>query len=325
MSEPIDEFAWIDSLRSLTHGDSRALNLQDDAAVIPGRPGWDLVISKDAMVEGVHFLSREERSVVARRLIRTALSDLAAKAAQPFGYFLMTAWPAGGDPADRAGFIQGLAADGEQFGIALLGGDTVSTPGPMTVCATVLGWAPAGRTLLRSGALAGDTLVVCGFIGDGRLGLEALRGAIPDHDGSLANHYRLPTPLLSLRSALIEHARAAADVSDGLLADAGHIASASGVGLTIELERIRLSPAAASWCDAQSSPVAARLTLATGGDDDALVCAVAPDKAERFVNAVEALGAPASVAGSFTGGGRLRVIAGGRELEVASLGWRHAG
>ena len=106
---------------------SGRLGLADDVAVLPGRPGFDLVISKDAMVEGVHFSTDEAADVVARRLLRTSLSDLAAKAATPFGYFLMTAWPADRTEAYRAAFRTGLERDGRAFGVALLGGDTILT------------------------------------------------------------------------------------------------------------------------------------------------------------------------------------------------------
>src|SRR5579871_4376638 len=140
MSGRPDELDWIAALRPLA-ASAPALGLLDDAAVLPSRPGFDLVISEDAMVEGVHFLPGEAADVVARRLLRTNLSDLAAKAAEPFGYLLMTAWPAGRGAADREAFAGGLAEDGERFGLALLGGDTVSTPGPLTVSATILGWA----------------------------------------------------------------------------------------------------------------------------------------------------------------------------------------
>ena len=323
MSDPPDEFAWIARLRPLTLGDPRALGLMDDAAVLPARPGFDLVISKDAMVEGVHFLAGESPEIVGRRLIRAALSDLAAKAAEPFGYFLLTAWPDDRDGAWREAFARGLAADGEAFGLALLGGDTVSSPGPLTVCATVLGWTPAGGTVLRSGARAGDALIVCGPIGDGWLGLKAARGEIADPDGWLAARYRLPTPLLSLRQALRDHASAAADVSDGLLADAGHVAEASGLGLAIDLDLLPLSPPAAAWLAGQGDLAAARLALATGGDDYALVCAVDPGSAEAFARAVQTLGVAVASVGWFTRIAGLAVRAAGAPVAADRLGWRH--
>jgi len=318
-----DEFAWIAGLRPLTRGDARALHLKDDAAVLPSRPGFDLVISQDAMVEGVHVLAGEAPDVIARRLLRTSLSDLAAKAAEPFGYFLMTSWPADRDEAWRDAFAKGLAVDGEAFGVALLGGDTVSTSGPLTVCATVLGWAPSGRTVLRSGARAGDALMVCGPIGDGWLGLGAARGRVADPQGRLANHYRLPTPLLMLREALGEYANAAADVSDGLLADAGHIAEASGLGLAIDLAALPLSAEAAAWREAQTDPVAALAKLATGGDDYAIVGAVSPERMALFAEAVTAEGVQVGRVGTFVAEPGVAVSVEGARVEIDRLGWRH--
>jgi thiamine-monophosphate kinase len=324
MPKPVDEFDWIASLRGLTRGDASALGLMDDAAVIPGRPDFDLVISKDAMVEGVHFPAGEAPDIIARRLLRTSLSDLAAKAAEPFGYLLLTAWPPGLDDAWRAQFRGGLEADGEAFGVALLGGDTVSTPGPLTVSATVLGWAEAGRAVLRSGARAGDALVVCGPIGDGWLGLMAVRGEIEDPGGALAKHYRLPPPLLALSAPLLAHARACADVSDGLIADASHIAEASALALAIELADLPLSAAASRWLAAQPDQAASRIVLASGGDDYALVCAIDPTQAAPFMAEVEALGVPARVAGSFVSAPGLMVTVGGRRVEPDRTGWRHS-
>jgi thiamine-monophosphate kinase len=324
MTGPVDEFDWIASLRGLTRGDARALDLTDDATVVPGRSGFDLVISKDAMVEGVHFPVGEAPDVIARRLLRTSLSDLAAKAATPFGYLLMTAWPPGRDEAWRGRFRAGLEADGEGFGIALLGGDTVSTPGPLTLSATVLGWAEAGRAVLRSGARAGDALMVCGPIGDGWLGLMAARGEIPDPDGALATRYRLPAPLLTLRAPLLAHARACADVSDGLIADAGHVAEASSVGLAIELADLPLSAAAGRWLAGQTDTAAARIALASGGDDYALVCAVGPAEAASFTAEVEALGVPARLAGSFVAASGVTLTVHGEGVETGRTGWRHS-
>src|SRR5580658_2015206 len=152
MSGPPDEFDWIAALRPLALGQHAALGLMDDAAVLPARPGFDLVISEDAMVEGVHFLEGEQADIVARRLLRTALSDLAAKAAEPFGYTLTVAWPPARTWDDRLAFIRGLQEDGWLYDVSLLGGDTVSTTGPLVVSATVFGWSPAERVVPRSGA-----------------------------------------------------------------------------------------------------------------------------------------------------------------------------
>ncbi|HEY3797061.1 MAG TPA: thiamine-phosphate kinase [Caulobacteraceae bacterium] len=320
MSDPPDELDWIAALRPLATSDA-ALGLMDDAAVVPSRPGFDLVISEDAMVAGVHFLADEDAGVVARRLLRTNLSDLAAKAAEPFGYTLMTAWPSGRAWTDQQAFIAGLAEDGERFGVNLLGGDTVSTPGPLTVSATMFGWVPAGRAVRRGGARAGDALVVLGVIGDGYLGLKAARGEIEDRRGELARAYRLPEPMLEARAALRAHASAAADVSDGLIADAGHIAEASGLALSLELERMPMSLQADNWLGAQPDKTAAMLALATGGDDYAIVCATAHPR--ELLEMAEAYDVGGAVAGSFAAGSGITVRYRGGPLSPASFGYRH--
>src|SRR4051812_11414189 len=224
----MSEFEDIAKLfRPLTFGAPEALNLEDDAAVIPSRPGFDLVVTKDAIVEGVHFLPGDAPSDVAKKLLRVNLSDLAAKGAEPYGVFLAVAWPAGTSDMAREIFAAGMGEDLKLFGAALFGGDTVSTPGPFTASLTALGWVAAGRMVRRSGAKPGDRLLVSGRIGDGGLGLLAAQGGLQElelsHRGRLLKRYRAPEPRLDLREALLAHAAAAADVSDGLLADAGHI------------------------------------------------------------------------------------------------------
>jgi thiamine-monophosphate kinase len=320
MSEPPDEFEWIEALRPLTRGEPAAFGLMDDAAVLPARPGYDLVVSEDAMVEGVHFLEGEDACIVARRLLRTSLSDLAAKAAEPFCYTLMIAWPASRDWNDRLAFIRGLDHDGALFNIALLGGDTVSTPGPLTVSATVLGWAPVDGAVPRSGALPRHELVVCGLIGDGYLGLKAARGEIPDA-GGLASKWRLPEPLLILRDALRAHAAAAADVSDGLIADALHLADASQCGVVLDLGLMPISDAARDWVVSRDDKGQALLELASGGDDYAIVCAAA--EGEALVKAAEACGVRAAVVGAFVPRPGLDVRYDGQRLTPHKLGYRH--
>src|SRR6059058_548763 len=174
-----DEFGEIARLfRPLTGGAPGAFDLLDDAAVVPQRAGFDLVVTKDAMVEGVHFPVGEAPDLVARKLLRVNLSDLAAKAAEPFACFLAVAWPPAYGPAERAAFARGLGEDLRAYGVALLGGDTVRTPGPFTASLTALGWVPEGRMLRRAGARPGDVLAVSGTIGDGTLGLAAILGEI---------------------------------------------------------------------------------------------------------------------------------------------------
>jgi thiamine-monophosphate kinase len=312
-----DEFGEIERLfRPLTRGAAGAFDLLDDAAVVPQRAGHDMVITKDAVVEGVHFPFGEAPDLVARKLLRANLSDLAAKAAEPFACFLAVAWPVGFQPWDRERFAMGLAADLEAFDVQLLGGDTVSTTGPFTASLTALGWVPEGRMVRRAGAKPGDLVYVSGTIGDGTLGLAAVKGEIEDPTGHLAYRYRLPEPRLELRDALRSFASAAADVSDGLVADARHIARASGVRLEIDLDRLPLSGAAATWLEAQADIAAALLRLGTGGDDYEVVC-TAPASAPKPPGL--------TLVGAVTTGEGVEVRAAGRVLDPGTGGWRHLG
>ncbi|WP_371132671.1 thiamine-phosphate kinase [Phenylobacterium sp.] len=312
---PDAEFGEIARLfRPLTRGAPEAFALLDDAAAIPSRTGFDLVITKDAVVEGVHTPVGEDPALIARKLLRANLSDLAAKAAEPFGYFLAIAWPKGYAAQGRARFAAGLDLDGAAFDLKLLGGDTVSSAGPLTASVTMLGWVATGTMVRRAGAKAGDRVLVSGTIGDGWLGLAAARGEIADPDGYLVGRYRLPQPRLDLRPLLLAHASAAADVSDGLVADAGHIATASGIGVRLDLDRIPLSPQAALWLAAQPDRAHGLIALATGGDDYEVVCTAAPDQAE-------AMGL--TQIGEMTAGEGMTTFVDGRPVDAGPGGWRH--
>lgn len=314
MSGP-DEFEQIARLyRPLTRGAPEAFDLLDDAAAIPSRPGFDLVVTKDALVEGVHFLAEDAPELVARKLLRVNLSDLAAKGAEPYGYFLAVSWPAGRGYEDREAFARGLDLDGRAYDVRLLGGDTTSTPGPLTASLTLLGWTPAGRMVRRGGARPGDLVAVSGTIGDAALGLEAARGRLRDPDGALADRYRLPRPRTDLAGWLREHAHAAADVSDGLVADAGHVARASGLAIRLDLDRLPLSDAARDWLERQPERAAALVRLATGGDDYEVVCTVAPD-----TPLPEAL----TVIGEVREGAGVEAWTGCRPVATGAGGWRH--
>jgi len=325
----LDEFDQIANLfRPLAFGAPEALDLMDDAAVIAGRPGFDMVITKDAMVEGVHFLSQDPLDLTARKLLRVNLSDLAAKGATPFGYFLAVAWPVACDEAKRRRFADGLGLEQRAHGFSLLGGDTVSTPGPLTASVTLLGWVEAGRMVKRGGARDGDIVLVSGVIGDGGLGLQAARGELDalgaDAVAYLADRYRLPSPRLELGRPLRDYANAAADVSDGLLADAGHIGEASGLAIVIDLERLPLSAAAQSWLAHQADPVAAHGALATWGDDYEVVCTVAPRSVDRMVAAAAHVGAALTAVGEVRAGRGVSALWRGIEIAVGRTGWRHA-
>ena len=273
------------------------------------------MITKDAVVEGVHFLPEDPPDLVARKLLRVNLSDLAAKAAEPFGYLLAVAWPERWNAIARSRFAAGLGQDQTEFGLVLLGGDTVSTPGPMTASVTAIGYAPEGRAVRRSGARPGDRVFVTGAIGDGWLGLQAARGELTtlsaEHPAQLAERYRLPRPRVDLRGMLQDRASACADVSDGLIADLSHLARASGVAAAVDLEAVPLSPGARAWLEQQPDRTAALVRLVTGGDDYELV----------FSARGEAPGA--TYIGEISEGEGVRVRLGGRDIPIQRPGWSH--
>jgi thiamine-monophosphate kinase len=324
----VDEFESIARLlRPLTQGAPEALGLMDDAAVVLQRPGFDLVISKDAMVEGVHFLAEDPMDLVARKLLRVNLSDLAAKDAEPYAYLLAAAWPARCGWPEREAFARGLAQDQQAFGVTLIGGDTSSTPGPLALSLTILGWTPAGRLVKRSGARPGDRVLVSGTIGDGALGLQAAQGRLvgigEGETAWLADRYRLPQPRLQLAGLLREHASAAADVSDGLVADAGHIAEASGVAITLDLEHVPLSEPARAWLSRQEDRAAALVRLATGGDDYEVVMTAPPGAVTSLVDGARRAGLALTDVGTVTRGESVSVLLEGQPLTIERRGWTH--
>jgi thiamine-monophosphate kinase len=244
------------------------LDLADDAALLAPPFGRELVISADAMVAGVHFLPDDPPDLIGRKLLRVNLSDLAAKGATPLGYLMTVSAPRGTPDAWFAGFAAGLAADQATFGITLLGGDTTSTPGPLSLSLTIIGHVALGQMVRRIGAKPGDGVWVTGTIGDGALGLAVAQGRLADPTGYLLDRYRLPCPRVGLNLAGI--ASAAMDVSDGLVQDLGHLCRAAGLGATIESVVVPLSAAAHA---AGPDWIADRLT---GGDDYEVLMAVPP-------------------------------------------------
>ena len=251
------------------------LGLTDDAALLTPPPGRALVLTADAMVAGVHYLPDDPPDLVARKLLRVNLSDLAAKGAVPLGYLLTVSVPVDTPDAWFARFAAGLAADQAAFGLTLLGGDTTGTPGAATLTATLIGHVAPGGMVRRGGAVTGDLVVVTGTIGDGALGLAAARGQVADPDGFLAGRYRLPSPRLGLVGPDVAHA--ALDVSDGLVQDLGHLCRASGVAAEIDAAAVPASAAATALAGHgdRTAWLTARLT---GGDDYEIVMAVPPER-----------------------------------------------
>jgi thiamine-monophosphate kinase len=289
-----------------------ALGLGDDAALLTPPAGRELVLAADAMVAGVHFLPGDPPETIGRKLLRVNLSDLAAMGARPLGYLMTVALPAGLDDDWLAGFAAGLAEDQARYGLAVLGGDTVSTPGPLSLSLTILGTVEPGTALRRVGARPGDEIWVSGRIGDGWLGLRAARGEIEDPGGALAARYRLPEPRVALGRALRGLARCCMDVSDGLLQDIAHLCLAGGVAAEVEGARVPVSRLDAPLAE-----------LVTGGDDYELVFAAAPQDHDRVLAA--AGGTPVTCIGRFTAGPpAVRLLdAHGGDITPQRLGWSH--
>lgn len=324
MAAPIGEFERIARFFAPLAA-SGALGLTDDVAVIDGPDGAEYVLTTDAIVEGVHFLPDDPPDLVARKLLRVNLSDLAGKGAAPVGYLLMTALPRSRGEDWLAAFAAGLAADQSAYGIGLLGGDSTATEGPATLSATVIGRVARGHAVLRSTAKPGDLVYVSGTLGDAALGLIALRGELPQLDGAhrafLADRYRLPQPRVALGQRLVGVAQAMMDISDGLVGDLGHICETSGVGATIEAAALPLSPAAGAVLAAEPKHLAAALG---GGDDYELLLTVPAGKAA----AIPMLAAETDVAltriGRIEVGKGVRVIdAAGNAMPVPVAGYRH--
>lgn len=316
MAAGLDEFGRIARFFApLAAGFPGALGLTDDAALISPRPGRQLVVTTDALVSDIHFRRDDPADLIARKALRVNLSDLAAMGAEPLCYTLVTALAADRDEAWLEGLVRGLAADQAAFGIGLAGGDSVRTPGPSMLSVTAIGDLPDGQALRRSGARPGDHVYVSGTIGDGALGLAALGGEIPDPEGFLGDRYLLPRPRLALGRALRGQASAALDISDGLVADFGHIAETSGVRIEIEAERVPLSAAARAVVAADPTRLA---TILTGGDDYELA----------FTSPLDL---PAEIAGTQVtrigrvgpGGGVAVLDRRGDAITLASGGYRH--
>lgn len=285
--------------------DPGAFGLNDDAAILKAL-GGDIVVTTDALVEGVHFLPDDPADTIAQKALRVNLSDLAAKGADPAGFVLALALRKV-DETWLAAFARGLGADATSFKCPLLGGDTVSTPGPLTISITAFGRVPSGKMVHRSGAKPGDQVLVTGTIGDAALGLDilkrgkvatALAGDTASRD-LLVGRYRVPQPRNALAPVIRAHAHAAMDVSDGLAGDLAKLCAASGVSAVIDLKSIPLSPAASKALAAGAAGIA---EIISGGDDYEVLCAVPPDAYEPFIRTAQAAGVAVSPIGTIIAG-----------------------
>jgi len=307
----------------LARGFPGADGLRSDNAIFAADGRRDLVVKTDTIVAGVHFLADETPQRIAEKALRVCLSDLAAGGAHPVAYQLALALPGSLNERWVAAFARALAADQRRYKIVLSGGDTVRTPGPLSITVTAVGQVARGRALLRSGARAGDQLWVTGTIGDAALGLRVATDQLKpptDEARFLEDRFRRPRPRTALGPQLIGIAHAAADVSDGLLADVGHVANASGLRVTMDRELVPLSRPARRAV--QRLPGLWSTVLA-GGDDYELVLAVPPRREAALLKAARAVRLLVTRIGRFDRGRGVELRSGGRKLAIERTGWDH--
>jgi len=319
-------------LRPLASSENGAADLTDDAAVLKPKDGHHLVVTMDTLVAGVHFLEFTPPHYVAAKTLRVNLSDLAAMGAQPAWYTLSLSLPSedcgiyGTDWLDI--FAQTLGVEQALYGISLVGGDTVATPGPLSLSVTALGWVKTGQEIYRSGAQLKDIVYVSGAIGDATLGLSAVQGGYSEIDTSnleiITERYHRPQPRLELGRRLFGLATAAIDISDGLVQDLGHICKTSNVCATIRADDVPLSMVGRSLVESDPGLIN---NLLSGGDDYELLFTVPSDRQ----NAVTALSdeldlplTPIGVVEHSSEDNQVMVVDGaGKPITLPSSGYRH--
>lgn len=296
------------------------LGLADDAACLTPSAGKSLIVTKDMVIGGVHFLEDDPADSIAYKALAVNLSDLAAKGATPKHYFLGLGLPKGTDEVWLASFAAGLKRAQEESGITLAGGDTTSSPGHVSISITAMGEVPTGHMLRRNGARAGDTVYVSGTLGDGAIGLKCLQGEAEVRD-ELVTRYRYPVARLALGHALLDIATASADISDGLLADLGHICKASHLGADLEEAKLPLSPDAADLVKAK--PDLAPLVY-SGGDDYEIVFTAPDDMADAVRAAAEQAGVAVTAIGRISNTAGIRLVdQSGKLVQSARHGYQH--
>ncbi len=300
------EFEWI--ARHLAPlASENSFELKDDAALLDVPDGKQLVVTTDAILEGIHFLKQDPVGTIAQKALRVNISDIIAKGARPFAYSMALGVPDRWQDRDMESFAAGLAADQKTYGLKLTGGDTYRSPERLGVSITMFGAVASGQYKSRMGAKPGDILVVSGTIGDGAIGLKVAMGELLVEEAdakALVNSYHLPNPPYALVSIIAKHASASMDISDGLLGDCRKLCEASKVSVEIEKTLIPLSPPVERSLakDAELWP----LVLA-GGDDYQCLCSVPRKRWSEFQHDCSAAGVKITEIGKFVKAGANRI------------------
>ena len=308
---PRSEFDLIADLFAPLATSKAALGLKDDVAIL-----GEIVLTTDTIIAGVDFFPNDPPDTIARKALRVNLSDLAAKGARPFGYLLTLTLPRNTREAWLRGFAKGLRDDQKVFGLTLLGGDISSTPGPLGITVAMFGRAPRGKAILRNRARVGDLVFVSGTLGDSGAGLSALKAK--KKQPKLIARYRVPEPRVALGAKLRGIASAALDVSDGLVADLGHIADTSGVHIVLNARALPLSKAYRAFIG--DDPVRA----ATSGDDYEIAFTAPRGRRAKVIAAAKAARVPVTEIGwVMKGQGVALLDADGRPIVLRKKGWQH--
>jgi len=295
------------------------LGIGDDAALLTVPAGHLLAVSTDTLVAGVHFPRESTPGDIGWKALAVNLSDLAAMGATPVWATLALTLPEA-DARWVGEFTDGFAALAREYELALVGGDL--TQGPLCITVTIHGFVPEGAALLRSGARAGDAVFVSGTLGDAAAGLQLISGVLPRPGPAaldpLLMRLNRPTPRIEQGLVLRGRASACIDISDGLLADLGHVCTASGVGAEIDVDALPHSPALSAMFDA-----AARRAFQLAGGDDYELCFTAPERDEASVlRDMRHSGCAATRIGRIVSGAGVR-DRNGILIDVPRSGWEH--
>lgn len=333
----MNEFDIIsDYFKILAMGRPESMGLQDDVAVFSVPAGREVVVSTDTLNAGTHFLKDEKPENIARKALAVNLSDLASSGADPLCYQLSMAYPQRPQHEWLKAFTGALLDDQKHYGIFCSGGDTTSiNGGVLSISITIIGTVPTGKAVHRCGAKPGDLIVLTGTVGDAALGLHVVwNGREKVYPKAVARH-RVPEPRIKAAELVRTHAHAGVDVSDGLLADLGHICKSSHLGAEIRMADAGERPGTLSHpALALSDEVRMALLgremkmedVLSGGDDYELVLAVAPDQVEALLAGFEKLSIPAQVIGRFIKDipSEVRVLdSSGAKLVLQATGWQH--
>lgn len=315
----MDEFELIRryfSSRSLKRSDV-SLGIGDDAALLTVPPGHELAVTTDSLLPDVHFPTDLDAAAVGHRALAANLSDLAAMGAEPAWVLLALTLPTA-DESWLESFSRGFFGLAERYRVALVGGNVAR--GPLNITITAQGLVPQGQALTRKGARAGDLIFVTGYPGDAAAGLKLLQSGKVDMEDTCVHRFAYPEPRIEAGVALRGLATACIDISDGLLADLGHILEASAVGTTIMTARLPLSKRLLRLHGMEGGQ---QLAL-TGGDDYELLFTAAPDRQQAIEEKLKAMDCPVACIGSIEEKLGLRCLeASGHGLKVTEPGYKH--